>query len=242
MAQARRKDKARTILRKGEGQRSNGTYYYRWQDRDGKRHYLYAKTLPELREQEKQIEKDKVDGIKGAARYTTVNDLYELWKQIKRGLRNTTFENYTYMYDMFASRDIGTMRISTLKKSDVKRFYNRLADEKGLKPASIDNIHTVLHQVLDMAVDDEYIRSNPSDNVLRELKKSHCYQTEKRRGLTVPEQELFLDFLQHNATYHHWYPLFAVMIGTGLRIGEVTGLRWCDIDLEEGIKRNSRLL
>ena len=36
-----------------------------------------------------------------------------------------------------------TMRISTLKKSDVKRFYNRLADEKGLKPATIDNVHGI---------------------------------------------------------------------------------------------------
>ena len=34
---------------------------------------------------------------------------------------------------------------------------------------------------------------------------------------------------------HIIYPVFAVMIGTGLRVGEVTGLRWCDIDLEEGI-------
>ena len=139
------------------------------------------------------------------------------------------------MYDMFASRDIGMMRISTLKKSDVKRFYNRLADERGLKPATIDNVHTVLHQVLDMAVDDDYIRSNPSDNVLKELKQSHCFQTEKRRGLTVPEQDLFLEFLQNSETYSHWYPLFAVMVGTGLRVGEVTGLRWCDIDLEEGV-------
>ena len=235
MAQARRKDKARTVLKKGEGQRSNGTYYYRWQDRKGNRHYLYAKTLQELREQEKQIEKDKSDGIKAEARFTTVNDLYELWKQIKRGLKNSTFENYTYMYDMFASRDIGTMKISTLKKSDVKRFYNRLADEKGLKPATIDNVHTVLHQVLDMAVDDDYLRSNPSDNVLKELKQSHCFQTERRRGLTVPEQELFLNFLKKSDIYSHWYPLFAVMLGTGLRVGEVTGLRWCDIDLDEGI-------
>lgn len=180
MAQAKRKDKARTVLKKGEGQRNNGTYYYRWQDKKGNRHYLYAKTLQELREQEKQVEKDKYDGIKAEARYTTVNDLYELWKQIKRGLKNSTYENYTYMYDMFASRDIGMMRISTLKKSDVKRFYNRLADERGLKPATIDNVHTVLHQVLDMAVDDDYIRSNPSDNVLKELKQSHCFQTEKR--------------------------------------------------------------
>lgn len=235
MAQAKRKDKSHAVLKKGEGQRSNGTYYYRWQDRKGNRHYLYAKTLQELREQEKQIEKDKSDGIKAEARFTTVNDLYELWKQIKRGLKNSTFENYTYMYDMFASRDIGTMRISTLKKSDVKRFYNRFADEKGLKPATIDNVHTVLHQVLEMAVDDDYIRSNPSDNVLKELKQSHCFQTEKRRGLTVPEQELFLGFLKNSPTYSHWYPLFAVMIGTGLRVGEVTGLRWCDIDVEEGI-------
>ena len=182
MAQARRKDKARTVLKKGEGQRSNGTYYYRWQDRKGNRHYLYAKTLQELREQEKQIEKDKSDGIKAEARFTTVNDLYELWKQIKRGLKNSTFENYTYMYDMSVSRDIGTMRISTLKKADVKRFYNRLADEKGLKPATIDNVHTVLHQVLDMAVDDDYICSlghkdiqttlNIYADVTKELRKS----------------------------------------------------------------------
>ena len=33
----------------------------------------------------------------------------------------------------------------------------------------------------------------------------------------------------------YWYPVFAVMLGTGLRVGEVTGLRWCDIDLEDGI-------
>ena len=122
MAQARRKDKARTVLRTGEGQRNNGTYYYSWQDKKGKRHYLYAKSLQELREQEKQVEKDKYDGIKTEAGYVTVNDLYELWKQIKRGLKDSTYENYTYMYDTFAAQDIGKMRISTLKKSDVKRM------------------------------------------------------------------------------------------------------------------------
>ena len=235
MAQERRKDKARVVLKTGEGQRNNGTYYYRWQDRKGKRHYIYAKSLPELRMREKEVEKDKSDGIKGESRFTTVNDLYELWKQIKRGLKNTTYENYTYMYEMFAKNDIGKLKISTLKKSDVKRFYNKLADERGLKASTIDSIHTVLHQVLEMAVDDAYIRINPSDNVLRELKQSHCFETEKRRGLTVAEQELFLNFLQESKTYSHWYPLFAVMLGTGLRVGELTGLRWCDIDLEEGI-------
>ena len=94
---------------------------------------------------------------------------------------------------------------------------------------------TVLHQVLQIAVDDDFIRNNPSDNVLRELKKAHCFQSEKRRALTKPEQELFLNFLKTHPVYEHWYPVFAVMIGTGLRVGEVTGLRWCDIDMESGM-------
>ena len=71
--------------------------------------------------------------------------------------------------------------------------------------------------------------------MLRELKKAHCFQSEKRRALTKPEQELFLNFLKTHPVYEHWYPVFAVMIGTGLRVGEVTGLRWCDIDMESGM-------
>lgn len=44
-----------------------------------------------------------------------------------------------------------------------------------------------------------------------------------------------MDYLKNSNTAVYWYPVFAVMLGTGLRVGEVTGLRWCDIDLEDGI-------
>ena len=231
----KRKDKDRIVLRTGEGQRPNGTYEYRWTDKTGKRRRVYAKTLEELREKEKEIERDKSDGIKAEARYVTVNELFDLWKQIKRGLKDNTFQNYQYMYNTFVRPEFGKKRISTLKKSDVKRFYNYLADERGLQASTIDSIHTVLHQVLDMAVDDSYIRNNPSNNVLKELKQSHVFKTEKRKALTRPQQDLLLDFLQRNHTYNHWYPIFAVMLGTGLRVGEATGLRWCDIDLDKGM-------
>lgn len=231
----KRKDTNRIVLKKGEYQRQNGTYAYRWTDKKGKRHTVYAKTLEELRDKEKEIEKDINDGIKAEARYTTVNELYDLWVALKRGLKNNTFENYKYMYDTFVRPTFGKQRISTLKKSDVKKFYNYLADERGLQASTLDGIHTVLHQVLDMAVDDDYIRNNPSNNVLKELKQSHVFKTEKKRGLTLPEQELLLDFLKSSHTYSHWYPIFAVMVGTGMRVGEVTGLRWCDIDLENGV-------
>lgn len=235
MAQAKRKDKSRIVLRTGEGQRPNGTYEYRWTERGGTRRRVYAKTLEELREKEKQIQKDKCDGIKAEARYLTVNDVFDTWRQLKRGLKDNTFQNYQYMYNMFVRPNLGKQRVSSLKKSDVKRFYNMLADERCLQASTIDSVHTVLHQVLDMAVDDSYLRVNPSNNVLKELKQSHIFKTEKRRGLTKAEQELLLSFLQRNHTYSHWYPIIAVMVGSGLRVGEVTGLRWCDIDLEEGI-------
>lgn len=231
----KRKDKDRIVLRKGESQRKDGNYDYRWTTRDGKRHSVYAKTLEELRAKEEEILRDKCDGIKTEARYVTINDVFEVWKQLKRGLKDNTFQNYKYMYEQFVKPDFGNTRVSQLKKSDVKRFYNMLADERALKVSTIDSIHTVLHQVLDMAVDDAYLRNNPSDNVLKELKQAHNFDTEKRKALTVAEQELFLDFLRRNHQYNHWYPIFAVMIGTGLRVGEVTGLRWCDIDLKENL-------
>lgn len=179
--------------------------------------------------------KDKKDGIKAEARYTSLNDMYELWRDLKRGIKNNTFENYKYMYETFVRNQIGSQFIMSIKKTDIKRYYNSLVDERHLKPATIDSIHTVLHQVFEMAVDDDYIRSNPTDNVLRELKKSHCFKTEKRRALTKPEQELFLNYLKNTPEAQYWYPIFAVMVGTGLRVGELTGLRWCDIDLEESI-------
>lgn len=54
-----------------------------------------------------------------------------------------------------------------------------------------------------MAVDDKYIRNNPSDKALKELKQSHAFKTEKRRALTIAEQELFLNYLRNNETYSH---------------------------------------
>ena len=231
----KRKDKDRIVLRKGECQRPNGSYDYRWTDQFGKRHVIYGKTLEELREKEKEVDRDISDGIKAEKRNTTINELFDLWCHIKRGLKDNTFQNYKYMYNTFVRPKFGKLKISQVKKSDVKRFYNYLADERGLQASTIDSIHTVLHQVFDLAVDDGYIRSNPSERVLKELKQAHCFQTEKRKALTVAEQELFLDYLRNTPQYRHWYPIFAVMLGTGLRVGEATGLRWCDIDLDEGL-------
>ena len=69
----KRKDKARVVLRKGESQRKDGKYDFRWTSPDGKRHSIYAATLEELREKENDIQRDSLEGIKAEARYVTLN-------------------------------------------------------------------------------------------------------------------------------------------------------------------------
>ena len=228
----RRKDRKGRVLKEGESQRKDGSYDFRWRTSDGKRHSVYARTLEELREKEQAIQRDKSDGIRTDAKNVTLNDIYDMWIGLKKGLKDNTFQNYQYMYNQFVYPDFGQLKVAKMKRSDVRRFYNMLADERMLKISTIDNIHTVLHQVLDLAVEDEYLRSNPSDNALKELKQSHNFDVEKRRALTVQEQNAFTAFLANSRQYNHWNPIFTVMLGTGLRVGEVTGLRWEDLDFE----------
>lgn len=97
----RRKDDKNRVLKEGEYQRANGTFEYKWRDKKGKRHSVYAKTLEELREKEIDVLRDALDGIRTGKQDLTINDLYNLWVQLKRGLKDNTFSNYKYMYTQF---------------------------------------------------------------------------------------------------------------------------------------------
>ena len=233
MAIERRKDNKNRVLKEGEYQRTCGTYEYKWRDKRGNRHSISAVTLEELREKEIDVLRDVLDGVKADKNNLTINDLYNSWIQLKRGLKDNTFSNYKYMYTQFVEPDFGKNKLVDLKRSDVRGFYNFLAEERHIQVNTIDSIHTVLHQVLELGVEDDYLRYNPSDNALKELKKARNFETKRRRALTVPEQELFESFLSKQGQYHKWYPIFIIMLYTGMRVGEITGLRWCDIDLED---------
>ena len=179
MAVERRKDNKKRVLKEGEYQRANGTFEYKWRDRRGKRHSVYAKTLAELREKELNVLRDVLDGIRPENCKLTINDLYEAWVRLKRGLKDNTFQNYQYLYRQYVQPIFGHSKIVELKRSDVRAFYNRLKDEEHLKTSTIDSIHTVLHQVLELGVEDGYIRYNPSDNALNELKRAHANESSK---------------------------------------------------------------
>lgn len=235
MTEKVRYDSKRRRLRMGEYERANGRYEYRYKVY-GKQFSIYARSLEELRRREQELD-SKERSIKERFSHprTTLNQIYELWKELKKGVRDNTYRNYCYNYERYVRDSLGEMYLQQIRKSDIKRFYNHLADECRLKAGTIDAVQTILHQVLQIAADDGLIDHNPSDNATKELKRAHNLHHKKREALSVDEQALLLRFLQENTENQKWYPITAVLLGTGMRVGEATGLRWCDIDFKEGM-------
>lgn len=229
----RRKDNKGRVLLTGEYQRPNETYEYRYKDRLGKYRVIYAPTLQDLREQKEEILKLTLSGRTGADKNLTVNDVYGVWLKLKRSLKDNVLQNYMYLYEHWCRNSIGHMRVNDLKRSDIRSFYNTLYETYHCKVSSLESLHTVLHQVLQVAVDDDYIPYNPADGALKELKNLHPNDSVKRKALTIAEEELFEKYLQKNVKAKQWYPMFEIMLWTGLRASELCGLQWEDIDFDK---------
>lgn len=248
MAEKRRDSKGR-VLWAGESQRPDGKYEFKYADNNGERHSVYSWKLvatdrvPEgkqvtesLRDMEKRIKKDLEDNLLVyETRKMTLNSFWDEYIAMKHELKDSTRSNYIYMYDKYIRSEIGQKNITVIKYSDVKKFYMSLIYEKGFKPNSMEIVNTILHPVFTSAVRDGYIRLNPSDGVMAEIKKSHTWEKPKRHALTERQQELFVIFTAQSHQYNHWLPLITTMLGTGCRIGEVLGLRWEDCDFEQNI-------
>lgn len=233
---ASRKDSKGYALRTGETQRADGRYCFSYQDKRGKRHYRYAKTLVALRDIEKEVRRDMEDGLDSAhADKITLNEMYDKYMAQKYNLKPSTRNNYIYCYDHFVRDTFGKRRIATIKYSDVKEFYNWLMFEQGMKANTLDNVHTQLHPTFDLAVRDDLIRKSPSDGVRTEIKKNSAAFKRQRHALTAPQQKAFMNHLCNNYEFHGWEPVITVLLGTGMRIGECLGLCWSDLDFEKRI-------
>ena len=248
MSEKRRDNKGR-VLWAGESQRPDGKYEFKYVDNNGDRHSIYSWKLVEtdkvpygklvgvsLREMEKQIKKDLEENLfVHQTRKMSLNSFWEEYIDVKRELKESTRSNYIYMYDNYIRHSLGRKNITTIKYTDVKKFYTYLIHEREFKPNSVENINSVLHPVFTAAVRDGYIRNNPSDGVMADIKKSYNWEKPKRHALTVQQQAKFIEFVAQSHKLKHWLPLFTFILGTGCRIGEALGLRWEDCDFQENI-------
>lgn len=111
-----RYDSNRVKLRTGEYQKADGHYEYRYTV-FGKKYSIYAKNLETLREKETLIfSMEATKQAKFNSRTTTLNDVFILWKELKRGIRPNTYQNYCYMYKQYVQDSLGRQYIASISK------------------------------------------------------------------------------------------------------------------------------
>lgn len=237
-----RKDSKGRALRLGEYERPNASensrYVYMYTDYSGKRISRYASDLPELRMIEEQITYDRHDDINTEqARNTTIDMMFDRYMGLKHDLKDNVRSNYLSAYMLHIRGGFGAKIITSVKYSDIKEFYYSFLVKGSMKASTLDNIHSLLHPTFEMAIRDGYIRTNPTQGVMTEIKKGKLWDRPKRSALTDDETKAFFSFLKENEEFGHWYNLFVIMYGTGMRAGEIAGLLWDNVDLDNNFTR-----
>lgn len=240
----RRVDKKGKILYKCEFEREDGRYEYRYTDELTKeRRSIYAYSLEELREKKDRLTIERYSGIDISSKQITIDDVYEIWKKNKVDIARSTFENYCYMYERFVYGKFGKNKICNLVKSDIKSFYKKLIDDKKMTVPTLDSVHTVLHQVLQLAEDDRYIGYNPADKALEPIKRKYTKlrkladKANKVKKSLSPQEEIWLfDYLKNakdvNIDVKRWYRVFRFIDRTGMRGCEFSAIQKHSIDYE----------
>ena len=159
----------------------------------------------------------------------------------KPTLRPSTFAGYSKDIANHILPYLGSKRLTQLKTADIQKHYNRLLESgrmndngkgKGLSNATVRGIHMVLREALDSAVREGLIPRNPADGT--SPPKIH---RKEKQVLTKDQLEAFMKLIEGDEV---WYDFFYTEIITGMRQGEICGLRWEDFDGTKGTLRVAR--
>lgn len=159
----------------------------------------------------------------------------------KPTLRPSTYAGYSKDIANHILPYLGSKRITQLKTAEIQKHYNRLLESgrmqdngkgKGLSNATVRGIHMILREALDSAVREGLIPKNPADGT----SPPKIYRNEKQ-VLTKDQLETFMKLIEGD---EEWYDFFYTEIITGMRQGEICGLRWEDFDREKRTLRVAR--
>jgi integrase len=156
----------------------------------------------------------------------TVADLLRYWLEtsVKHNRSQNTYVNYRYHVNGHLIPALGHIQVQKLTVAQVQQFY---ADkiEGGAGRRTVELCHLCLHRALDMAVHLGVVGRNVTDAV-----QAPKTSREERRAWSREEVRRFLAVARES----HYGPVWLLMATTGMRRGEVLGLRWQDIDLHAG--------
>lgn len=151
---------------------------------------------------------------------------------MKNSLKQSTYISYLGYIRNHLQPALGEIMLIDLTPRLLQSFYN-YKTEQGLSPKTIVNINLFLHHALQYAVNEGYINGNPAEAI--NLSRGYKPQIEV---LTRDEQ---MQLMQ--CSYQHRYGVFIrLVLFTGLRMGELLGLRWEDIDIQIGLLHVRRTL
>ena len=209
-------------LGKGITQRKeDGLYVARFTNRFGKRQVVSDKTYNGVQKKmrEAKIADDKA--INTVNSNMTLDEWYQKWMDTcKKNCRNNTKETYAKHYKR-VKEALGWRKLNKLNLVVMQEAINNLRTDNERK-----NSKKVLVDILDKAVASDLIIKNVAKQISTEITKE---EKQPRRVLTVKETEIFLA----EAEKTFYYNLFVVALETGMRIGELSGLQWEDIDYKK---------
>lgn len=217
----------------GITQQPNGLYRARFVDKFGKRKERRFKKLQECRKWIADATyTDEHSDIMNATDYI-VDSWFEYWIDIKKKtVRPNTVRNYTERYNRNIKGIIGKKLLSEVKPIHCQKIFSDMADE-GYKTSTIYQTRIALYNMLEFAKENEVIRMNP---LKKSIKSDMGKPSEKKKALTIENQRCFLQGAE-GKSYENQYRF---ILQTGLRTGELVGLRWEDVDFDKKLLKIQR--
>lgn len=205
-------------------QRSDGRWEGRYTASDGKQHSVYALTQPACTAALRAAMNEVDSGAWREPSKLTISEWLDIWlKDYQTDTSERTVNKYRSIVKHF-KKSIGNVKVSKLSPLHVRRMIKAMEDD-GLKPSTIDNYLRIFRTAMNRAIEAGIIKENPAEKV--KLPKSTG-----RKFVIIDRQDIpaFMAAIRDTP-----YPNeFTVMLLTGMRIGEIRGLRWSDIDLKNG--------
>ena len=235
-----RKDNKGRVLHRGEGQRPDGRYSFKYTNWMGKTCFVYSWTLtihdqtPHgkkrdlcLRQKEQQVQKDLFDHI--APENMNVMTLVENYLATKVAVRKTTVSAYKTVTNYLKTDSFSKAQISNITVLDAKKWLIHLQQDVGKGYSSVCSIRGVLRPAFQLAEECGIIRRNPFNF---ELINVLVNDTVSRESLSVRQERLFLEFMRSDHHFSRYFETYFILLNTGLRISEYCGLTFDDIDFE----------
>lgn len=148
-----------------------------------------------------------------------------LWlEKKKKDLKPSTYQNYTSNLETHILPALGHMQLREVRMRDIEKFYDDLQDKHGLASATVKKIHNMLSNAFEYAMKLEILVKNPVRLV--DTPKERRVETQV---WTVEERNTFLKA----AAGSNHYMVYLIALDTGMRMGEILGLKWKNVNLEK---------